>query len=263
MTDEFRGAALPLSREGLNEVTDKLGVGVAEVWAVLTVETRGCGFQPDRRPIILFERHIFSKETGHQFDESNPEISNPIAGGYDEGGANQYERLDRAISLNRISALCSTSWGIGQLMGFNSTVAGYSDVSTMVNAMKESEDNQLIGMAAEIAENNLHRALRSHDWVAFARGYNGPAYAKHQYDDRLRAAFEKCGHGPLPDLLVRAAQMYLTFLGYHPGPVDGVLGRFTLSSLHCFQSKYGLSVSDQIDESTISVLKEKVENPTD
>ncbi|MBI4593023.1 MAG: N-acetylmuramidase family protein, partial [Candidatus Rokubacteria bacterium] len=185
MAEPFRGDALPLDREGLAEVIDRLRVGAAELWAVLNVETRGCGFLPDRRPAMLFERHIFSRETDHRFDTSHPDVSNHLAGGYGAGGAAQYERLQRALALDRRAALRSASWGIGQLMGFNAEIAGYDDVEAMVTAMTASENQQLLGMAGEITHNGLDRALRAHDWAAFARGYNGSEYARNQYDTRL------------------------------------------------------------------------------
>jgi hypothetical protein len=47
-------------------------VGLAEIWAVFSVETSGCGFLTDRRPKILFERHIFSHLTNGRYDAQNP-----------------------------------------------------------------------------------------------------------------------------------------------------------------------------------------------
>jgi hypothetical protein len=259
MSLAFRGTALPLDKNGLGEVNDRLKTGVAEIWAVLTVETRGCGFLSDRRPTILFEQHIFSRETEHKFDLSNPDISNKMPGGYGDGGSQQYDRLQKAIALNRQAALRSASWGIGQLMGFNAEIAGYSDVEEMVAAMLKSENDQLIGIAGEIIHNNLARALCRHDWAAFACGYNGASYSKNKYDTRLAAAYQKYKAGPLPDLAVRAAQIYLTYLGYHPGPVDGMLGRFTRSALNEFQGKHGLKITDNVDQGIISALKQEVE----
>jgi N-acetylmuramidase/Putative peptidoglycan binding domain len=259
MSEPFRGTALPLDQEGIGEVIDQLRVGVAELWAVLNVETRGCGFLPDRRPIILFERHIFSRETNHTFDVLHPDISNRQAGGYGAGGAAQYERLRRALALDRRPALRSASWGIGQLMGFNAEIAGYADVEEMVTAMTLSEHEQLLGMAGEITHNGLDRALRAHDWAAFARGYNGPEYARNRYDTRLAAAYQRYSLGPLPDLVVRAAQIHLIYLGYHPGPVDGVLGRFTRSALNEFQEQHGLPVTSDIDEGQLAFLQREVE----
>lgn len=258
MPKQFVGSAMPLDREGMSEVIEGLGTTAAEVWAVLTVETRGCGFLPDRRPFILFERHIFSRQTKHKFDADHTDISNPEWGGYGAGGSAQYERLNRAIALDRKAALRSASWGIGQLMGFNAEIAGYADVEAMVAAMTKSENQQLLGMAGEITHNGLDRALRAHDWPAFARGYNGPGYAKNRYDIRLAAACQKFTIGPLPDMDVRAVQVYLTYLGYNPGPVDGLMGRFTRSAIHEFQSLFGLPISDEVDEDLIAKLAEEV-----
>ncbi len=259
MPEEFRGTALPLDQEGIAKVLDSLGVKAAELWAVLNVETGGCGFLPDRRPVILFERHVFSRETNHAFDAAHPDISNPQAGGYGAGGAAQYERLQRALALGRSAALRSASWGIGQLMGFNAQIAGHADVEAMVTAMTVSETQQLLGMAGEIIHNNLDRPLRGHDWTTFARGYNGPAYAKNSYDTRLAAAYQKYTLGPLPDLVIRAAQLYLTYLGYHPGPVDGVIGRLTRSALNEFQEQQRLPVTDDVTDEQLVLLKQAVE----
>ena len=54
MGQEFTGGARPMTAGGFSDEADRLGVKAAEIWAVLTVETRGCGFLPDRRPLILF-----------------------------------------------------------------------------------------------------------------------------------------------------------------------------------------------------------------
>lgn len=259
MSEPFRGTALPLDQNGMAEVIDRMQVGAAELWAVLNVETRGCGFLPDRRPVILFERHIFSRETGRKFDATHPDVSTPSAGGYGAGGAAQYERLHRAMALDRRAALRSASWGIGQLMGFNAEIAGYADVEGMVAAMAVSESGQLLGMSGEITHNGLDRALRAHDWAAFARGYNGPEYARNRYDTRLAAAYRKYSLGPLPDLMIRGAQIYLRYLGYDPGPVDGVIGRFTRSAFGEFQERHGLPVASEIDEEQLAVLKREVE----
>ncbi len=256
MTTVFKGPGLPLDQNGVSTVLERLETAAPELWAVLTVETQGCGFLPDRRPAILYERHIFSRETGHRFDGAHPDISNREPGGYGAGGAHQYERLEQALALDRKAALRSASWGIGQVMGFNAKSAGYSDVEAMVAGMMVSENDQLLAMSGEIISNGLHRALQAHNWPAFARGYNGPAYAKNKYDTRLAAAYQKA-LGLLPDLSLRAAQIYLMYLGYHPGPIDGVPGRKTFSALNEFQRDDGLPINTEIDDQILSILKEK------
>ena len=62
--------------------------------------------------------------------------------------------------------------------------------------------------------------------------------------------------GTLPDLNVRAIQAYLVYLGYNPGPVDGVVGRFTRSALRMFQDRQGLPVREAFDASMVKKLRE-------
>lgn len=73
-------AALPLDEDGLSSVCERLGVGAVEVWTVVSVETKAVGFLPDRRPIILFERHVFSRKTSGRFDALYPNLSFPAPG---------------------------------------------------------------------------------------------------------------------------------------------------------------------------------------
>jgi hypothetical protein len=256
MTLEFAGSGLPLDPDGVSQVTDKLGVGTPELWSVITVETRGCGFIADRRPVILFERHIFARETNHQFDAAHPDISNKKAGGYGATGGHQYDRLQAAIALNRTAALDSASWGIGQVMGFNANVVGYSDVETMVSAMSESENNQLMALANFIVSNGLDSALSGHRWADFARGYNGGNFAINHYDTKLRDAFQRFSQGGRPDLQVRAAQLYLAYLSFNPGTIDGFAGRNTFSALNQFQQQQGLPVSNEVDDEIVAALKQ-------
>ena len=257
MTADFTSAASPLDAEGVQLALDGLGVRAAQFWAVLQVETSGCGFLADRRPTILFERHIFSRRTQGDFDASHPGISQPQAGGYGQGGGHQYERLAEAIALDRRAALESTSWGMGQVMGFNASAVGYADAETMVAAMCASEAAQVQAMAAFIAGQGLAGALRSSDWARFARGYNGANYRINNYDTRLAAACDAMDRGTLPDLDIRTGQLRLSFLGFDPQGVDGVMGKLTRSAMHDFQDQAGIPRSDFFDAATLAALAER------
>ncbi len=151
---DFKGAAEPLSNTGLSQVLDDLNVGVAEPLALLAVESKGCGFLPDRRPIILFERRVFHKRTGGRHDAGHPGISNSVPGG-DAGLARKYPRLEEAMALDRTAALMSASWGAVRLVGFNYAAAGFDDVETMVRAMHESEAAQLAAVASFLVANRM------------------------------------------------------------------------------------------------------------
>jgi hypothetical protein len=230
MTD-FLGTATPLTTEGIGGATTRMGVTAPQLWAVLEVETKGCGFLPDRRPEILFEHRVFQRLTGGRFDEEAPALSNANQHAYGAPGANQYLRLQSAIRLDREAALRSASWGIGQVMGFNAVAVGFSSTQDMVTAMMASEDNQLESVVAFVIANRLQHSLAANDFRTFARGFNGPNFSTNSYDVRLASAHAKFASGGLPDLIVRTAQVFLRYLGHDPGPIDGFVGKRTRSAL--------------------------------
>jgi peptidoglycan hydrolase-like protein with peptidoglycan-binding domain len=220
------------------------------------VETRGCGFFADRRPVILFERHIFSRRTKGRFDAKAPDISNPQAGGY-AGGVAEYERLERALALDEQAALMSASWGLGQVMGFHAEDLGYGSVEPFVRRMMESEDEQLGALAAFIQKNGLAKPLQNHDWATFAKGYNGPAYAKNQYDKKLASAYLRLSTQAAPDLSVREGQLLLMYLGFEPGTPDGALGPNTKGALKRFQAQQQLPITATFDAATLDALRKQ------
>ena len=253
--NDFTGKAMLLDSDGLQASLDLLGAGAADLWAVIGVETSGCGFLPDRRIKILFERHVFSSQTKQRFDDDFPALSNPVAGGYGAAGAHQYDRLASAIALDRKAALNSCSWGVGQVMGYHARALGFVSAERMVAAMGDSENVQLAAMARFIKLNDLDGALRTHDWARFARGYNGPNYRINNYDTRLAATYQQVRSGTIPDLVVRAAQAYLTFLGHDPHGIDGIMGRMTRAALNDYQSEKELPLTDFVDEATLAALR--------
>lgn len=241
----FEGDGRPLTDAGIARICTTLDANPPAVWAVLSVETSGFGFLPDRRPRILFERHIFHRRTGGRFDASDPDISHATRGGY-VFGAGEYPRLERAIALEETAALESASWGVGQVMGFNFTAAGFADVKLMVNAMIGGEDAQLLAMANFIKDAKLSGALRNQDWTTFARGYNGPQFADNHYPEKLGEAYAKY-QDALPNLRLRTAQAALSYLGFDPGRIDGLPGRRTRTAVRAFQGREGLPQTADLD----------------
>jgi hypothetical protein len=254
---EFTGGGAPLTQAGLAQACQKLGVGVAEIWALTFTETDwpygGC--YADKRPQILFERHIFHRLTGGKFDQGYPDISQPTAGGYGAGGNHQYERLATAMSLDEGAALQSASWGIGQVLGENYKSAGFASPQALVTQLFASEDAQLLAVANEIIADNAAKALATHDWANFARIYNGPAYARNNYDTTLRTWYEKFRGGASPDLRVRSAQLYLMYLDYHPRDIDGSWGKFTQSAVNQFQAAKGMPITTELDDATFAAIE--------
>jgi hypothetical protein len=248
----FRGRSKALTQAGIDAAAGTLGVGSNEIWAILMVETGGVGFLPDRRPQILYERHYFHRLTRGKFDTVDSNLSAPNPGGYGEEGAHQYDRLERAMTLDRQAAIASASWGLGQIMGRASTLIGFTDVESMVNAMMDSEDAQLAALSSFVRMMpRAVEALKANDWWTFAKDYNGRALMANFYDRRLFDALRVIRKNGTPDLLVRAAQLYLTFLGHEPGPIDGVAGPRTKAALAAFQT-------DVVDAPLVARLEEQV-----
>lgn len=264
----FYGTGQPLTRKGLAKALAVLGLGpndAAYIWTVVEVETagltQGFGFRLDRRPQILFERHMFRRYTNGRFDDEAPDISGP-AGGYGLL-SEQYSRLEKALSLcakaklGAEPALKSASWGMGQVMGFNCAVGGYKSCVRMVRAMVRSEDHQLACMAGFLKANGLAEKLVEREWSGFARMYNGPNYWQNRYDVKLAEQFERFASGSVPNLETRTAQVALLFLGYGPGRIDGIIGPRTRAAIKSFRVAAGLPASEELDGPAYQVLCKK------
>lgn len=247
----------PLTSQGLSAVCTKLGVGAAEIWAVVFTETDPPygGFWSNARPQILYERHIFHRLTNGRFDAGHPDISNKTPGDYGASGQHQYDRLSAAIALDPTAALMSASWGIGQTLGEGYTECGFSSPLALVTGMFDSEDQQLLAAASEMVSSHSAAALANHDWKTFARIYNGSNYAINQYDVHLSSWYAKLNSGALPDLHVREAQVYLLYLGYDPSTIDGLWGGRSRSAMNQYQQKVNIPITDQLDDQTFAKLQ--------
>lgn len=239
---EFTGPATRLADADYARAAISLGCSVAAVRAVALVESKG-GFLPDKRPKILFERHIFHRQTGGRFSTARPMISNPSPGGY-RGGAAEYERLAEAIACDRTAALKSASWGAFQIMGFNHQLAGFPDVAAFVRAMVSGEAAHLSAFVSFVKKSSLADELVRRDWAAFARGYNGPDYRINRYDEKLAEAyafFNTASGNARPVLREGASGLWVEVLQRMLGlPVDGGFGPGTRAAVERFQQRNGL-----------------------
>ena len=247
----------PLQLEDLRQAARRLGCDVPAIRAVVEVESLGGGYQRDGRPKVLFERHCFHRETKGRWSALYPDISSPQAGGY-RGGAAEYERLARAMELDRTAALRSASWGAYQIMGFNHALVGFDTVGGFVEAMVESSARQLAAFIAFIETSGLAEALRTHDWAGFARGYNGPAFRRNRYDEKLARAYRRFAatDGDLGPVLRRGMrgeavadlQKRLRILA------DGIFGPMTQHAVREFQRQSALDPDGIVGRRTWSAL---------
>jgi hypothetical protein len=178
-----------------------LMVEVAAIRAVGQIEagTQGAFLETDE-PVILFERHVFDRLTnarhrGAIVPGSNNEtwrlIAWPNPGGYGPYSV-QHRRLQAAAALDREAALKSASYGLFQILGTNHVAAGYPSLQRFVTAMYRSVDDHLRALVMFLRhDERLVDALRAKDWPAFARIYNGPSFAAHNYHGRLADAYAR------------------------------------------------------------------------
>lgn len=184
-----------LCEKDLKAAARKLGVQLAAIKAVTEVESGETGFLPSGRPTILFERHVMYRrlepsERSHNA-EKYPAIVNEKPGGY-VGGEGEWRRLGRARSIHEATAIESASWGLFQIMGFHWQGLGYASAVEYSEAMHRNEGEHLEAFVRFIKQDKaLHTALKDRDWPSFAARYNGPAYARNQYDTRMAAAYDR------------------------------------------------------------------------
>lgn len=179
-----------------------LGVDEAAVKAVASVESNGSGFITDpstgkKVPKILFERHIMFKRLRDNTSIKSadmaakyPDIVNSTPGGY-KGGIAEQERLDRAVQIDRVTALESASWGQFQIMGFHWKALGYPSVQVFVNDAYTEQGQLDLFVKFVKASPNVLKALKAKDWKAVALAYNGPSYAQNNYDTKLKEAYDR------------------------------------------------------------------------
>lgn len=171
------------------ELACRFKLPLSRIRTIISIEAPRGGFLPDGRCVILFERHHFFKRSGSvPVSASRPDLSNKVPGGY-KGGAEEWQRLLDAMEFHRQGAIESTSFGLGQIMGFNHEAAGFASAEAMMNAFAESEYNQALGMLNFIkASPTLYKALIDGNWPKVAELYNGKNYKINKYDEKLAAA---------------------------------------------------------------------------
>lgn len=188
-----------ITEADVRQTARNLGVHPAVCMSVLKTECNWPnkpGYFRSNRPAILFERHYFYRylskvdpALANRLAQTHPHICNRSYGGY-KGGEREWDRLNEAASYHSSSALMSASYGLAQVMGAHYALLGYPSVQHMVRAAAASEQDQLRFFERFVkAHPAIHQGMRTLNWNAVARGYNGPARVS-EYGPKLAQNYQ-------------------------------------------------------------------------
>src|SRR5687767_604539 len=180
--------AAALTEKEFARVAEDLGVSTKMIKAVRKVEAPRGAFDDLGRPTILYEKHIFGKQTGHAFNKTHPLLSStnwkPTT--YGKYSA-QYDKLAQACELDPAAAFEACSWGAFQILGTNAVGCGYASAFDMAIALTAGERAHLDSFARFVRMKGLLNALRAckpgnpTSCIPFVKGYNGSGYAANAY----------------------------------------------------------------------------------
>lgn len=170
----------------------ELGCQAGIIRAIVRVESGGSGFGPTGKPLILYEPHVFSRQTGHRFDSSHPAISSRTWNKalYAKTQEGRYAQLLDAVGLDVDAAFMACSYGLFQVLGENWKICEYNSPWAMALAMAQSEGDQLDGLVRFIKGNKYQKKLAGCTTdpaacVPFVSAYNGGRYAENEYHIKL------------------------------------------------------------------------------
>lgn len=258
------------------------GFPLPRLAAVVEVESNGIIYGPGTKlPMVLFEPHLFYRRlAGAARDEAvhlglASKVWNKKL--YGKTQSARWKQIQDAMDLCKrhglepnIAGECA-SYGVGQVLGEHWDNLNYSSFAEFFNSMRSGVEGQVEVMIRFIKANGLDDELIEGRWAAFARGYNGPGYAKNKYHTKMAAAAARYGDGaPIgPDGMlrmgahgakVREIQALLVRAGYQL-KVDGDFGPSTKKAVRAFQLANGITVDGVVGPETqkaISSLRQGV-----
>lgn len=251
------------------------GIDANALLAVAEVESGGKVFArigERLEPLIRFEAHYFDRRLANAKKQRARAagLASPVAGAIANPPtqAARWRMLENAIRIDRLAALESVSWGIGQVMGTHWAWLGYANVEALVAEARSGIAGQTRLMIQYIEKSGLTEALSRRDWTAFARAYNGPGFRRYAYQAKLARAYAKYRRlesrvqlHNTPNTLACGArgkavedlQQMLSAIGY-PLARDGVYGPRTRLAVRRFQARSGLPIDGVAGPRTLARL---------
>lgn len=275
------GAARGRSADLIPSLAKRHKIEPAVVDAIITVEG-GLAFDPDQRLALLPERFKLYQDLARRADAKSAKVAVSLGlaatspnykalGDYNKNASATGElRWDWWKSVADMFgpeyACRNASWGIGQIMGFNHNLLGYPNARTMVVAFADDEDEQIRAMFGYFEETNMMPALKTRNWRAIARAYNGAGYERNGYHEKLAAAYAASSFKRAPEQAADTAEASSTSFGDHgpdiaelqrklvdlgfPTTTDGDFGHETEDAVRAFQRRNHIVVDGIVGPET-------------
>lgn len=168
-----------------------------------------------------------------------------------------YEVFARMEKVDKDVAIMSCSWGLGQVMGSDFSKLGYPNAVAFYDAQM-TLDGQIDTMLRYIRANRgmskklTNGGTTAESWRPFAHAYNGPAYARLGYHEKMARAFRKYSNAaaglglPRAEIIddsdqIKDIQKRLAKIGYWKNAVDGLDTPNLRAQIKKFQQTNGLA----------------------
>lgn len=161
--------------------------------AIIEVETPGNGFDDiTGKLLIQFEPSWFRRH--EPYAPSGAWSVNKV-----DVQSKEWIAFNNAFSIDKESAMKSTSIGLPQIMGFHYEILGYKTVGDMWDDFKKGEYYQILALFRFVLKDSkLLKAVREKNYHMIASIYNGSEYKKmaikwkrEPYDISLKKFTEK------------------------------------------------------------------------
>lgn len=189
--------AQAITQAQLQAIAQDIGdTSTKRINAVAKVESAGGGWFETGLPKILYERHKFWERMQDKMKRVVSWFANPKAGDYtidaNKNGINDsWEKLSYAACVDPLAAFQSISIGKFQVLGRWYRECGFEHPIEMLWAARNDEYahykmlRDYILNVANLKSAFLKISSNPENCRDFARGYNGPAYAKYDYHTKI------------------------------------------------------------------------------
>ena len=229
---------------------------VAAIQATFIVEADSKWFEPDGvTPINRFEPHAYPEKHWPNLGFKTEGVA-PWRASLAVKPSERKRMYETAKRIDLEAAYRAASHAAPQIMGFNHKDAGYQSAGEMVRAMTGNKPEQVAAFSRLVRSWGLDTALRSHDWLTFAKRYNGTG-RPHYYAAEIAKAYKKLAGKPSLVVLrmgdrgesVDSLQRYLRRQGYEVSR-DGIFGKQTDDAVRFFQRDHGLKIDGIVGAKT-------------